>query len=133
MYWLEDHQAANNIGPLDAGYAIFPQVNRRSSGGIQVQYTWADCPDVAFIPARLRRVEVFCEFYYNIDVQFENGCVREHVRYEKFKIGEIYMKNTKKKAKTKNIDTAKTTSASCVKRAVSAEEFRLKGRLAYYD
>ena len=26
---------------------------------------WADCPDVAFIPARLRRVEVFCEFYYN--------------------------------------------------------------------
>ena len=43
------------------------------------------------------------------------------------------MKNTKKKAKTKNIDTAKTTSASCVKRAVSAEEFRLKGRLAYYD
>ena len=28
----------------------------------------ADHPDVAFIPARLRRVEVFCEFYYNINV-----------------------------------------------------------------
>lgn len=65
MYWLEDHQVANNIGPLDAGYAIFPQVNQRSFGRIQVQYTWADHPDVAFIPARLRRVEVFCEFYYN--------------------------------------------------------------------
>ena len=73
--------------------------------------------------------------YYNytdIDVRFP-GCIREHVRYEKFKIGEIYMKNTKKKAKAKNNDIAKTTSASCVKRAVSAEEFRLKGRLAYYD
>ncbi len=69
----------------------------------------------------------------NIDVQFENGCVRKHVRYEKFKIGEIYMKNTKKKAKTKNSNVAKTTSASCVKRAVSAEEFRMKGRLTYYN
>ena len=65
MYWLEDHQAANNIGPLDTEHAISPQVNQRSSGKIQVQYTWADRPDVAFIPARLRRVEVFCEFYYN--------------------------------------------------------------------
>ena len=69
----------------------------------------------------------------NIDVQFGNGCIREHVRYEKFKIGEIYMKNTKKKAKAKNNDIAKTTSASCIKRMVSAEEFRMKGRLAYYN
>lgn len=69
----------------------------------------------------------------NIDVQFENGCVRKHVRYENFKIGEIYMKNTKKKAKAKNNDIAKTASASGIKRTVSAEEFRLKGRLAYYD
>ena len=30
-----------------------------------VHYTWADRPDVAFIPARLCRVEVFCEAYYN--------------------------------------------------------------------
>ena len=43
------------------------------------------------------------------------------------------MKNTKKKAKTKNSNVAKTTSASCVKRAVSAEEFRMKGRLTYYN
>lgn len=30
----------------------------------------------------------------NIDVQFENGCVRKHVRYEKFKIGEIYVNSS---------------------------------------
>lgn len=31
-----DYQVANNIEPLDAGYAIFPQVNQRLSGRIQV-------------------------------------------------------------------------------------------------